>query len=109
VLLVYLAAGPPPGSTLILRDGSVFVLREPARLVGKRFVFQTRDGRVYSVEASEVQSAGAPPPPASAPPRLNRHDSRQLGAIVRSERNRKGKAVEVAPRPARPPRKPRPR
>jgi hypothetical protein len=109
VLLSFLTAGPPPGSTLVLRDGSVFLLREPARQVGKRFVFHTRDGRVYSVEATEVQSTGASPRPASPPPRLNRHDSRALGAIVRSERNRKGKAVEVAPRPARAPKKPRPR
>ncbi|MFN2386401.1 MAG: hypothetical protein ABR576_08975 [Thermoanaerobaculia bacterium] len=103
-----MTAPPPPGSTLVLRDGSVFLLRAPARQVGKRLVFQTRDGRVYSVEATEVQSAGAPPPRPD-PPRLNRHDSRALGAIVRSERNRKGKAVEVAPKPARAAKKPRPR
>jgi hypothetical protein len=103
------APGPPPGSTLTLRDGSVFLLRGPARQVGKRFVFQTRDGRVYSVEAIEVQSTGATPRPAPAAPRLNRHDSRALGAIVRTDRNRKGKAVEVAPRPVRPPKKQRPR
>ncbi|MBC8646381.1 MAG: hypothetical protein H7X85_04410 [Thermoanaerobaculia bacterium] len=81
------------------------MLRAPARQVGKRFVFQTRDGRVYSVETTEVQSTGVPPRPTPGPPRWNRHDSRALGAIVRNERNRKGKAVEVAPRPARAPKK----
>lgn len=94
-----LASPAEPTSTLTLRDGRVFLLQKPARRVGNRLVFRTREGKTYSVESTEVRSTGAHPEPTPGPPRLDRHDSRALGAIARAERNRKGKRVEIAPRP----------
>jgi hypothetical protein len=88
-------------STLTLRDGSYYVLREPARQVGNRFVFRTKAGKTYSIDASEVRSTGPIPRPTPGPRKLDTHDSRQLGAIVRADRNQKGKAVEIAPSPPR--------
>lgn len=92
-------------SALTLRDGSYFVLREPARQVGNKFIFQTKSGKIYSIDASEVLSTGPLPRPTPVPRRLNTHDSRQLGAYARAERNRTGKVVEIAPPPPRPPKK----
>jgi hypothetical protein len=96
------ASAPAMPSTLTLRNGSYFDLPEPARKVGNRFVFRTTAGKTYSIESSEVLSTGPAPRSTPVPRRMSTHDSRALGAIVRAERNRKGKAVEIAPQPARP-------
>jgi hypothetical protein len=96
------AAVPTPGSRLTLRNGTIYLLKEPPQISGTRVIFTTMDGRMFSMDESEIATIGAVP---KAPP-VARHydeeDSRQLGAIARQQRDARGKRAEVAPRaPAR--------
>jgi hypothetical protein len=80
-----------------LKDGTVYELKEPPHLSGARFVFKTRDGKVYSLAESEVEEirlVGPTPVPRVVP---NPQDSHQLGAIARQERHRKGTHTLIAP------------
>lgn len=90
------ASGP---TRLTLKNGTVYQLREPPRISGRRIVFQTVDGKVFSIAESEVATIGSAPPPPTATPKYSSQDSRALGAIARQQRARKGKAAEVAPKP----------
>jgi hypothetical protein len=85
----------------MLKDGTVYILKEPPQVSGGRIVFTTIDGRVLSAKQEDVQSIGAIPKPTAGPPKYNPQDSRALGAIARQERERKGKAAEVAPQATR--------
>jgi len=80
-----------------LKDGTVYELKAPPHLSGRRFVFTTRDGKVFSLGESEVEEirlVGPTPVPRVA---LNPQDSRQLGAIARQERLKKGTHTLIAP------------
>jgi hypothetical protein len=104
LLLVATAAAAPP-TRMTLKDGTVYVLREPPRLAGTRLVFTTQDGKVYSIDEKEVDAIGTPATPTPSVRGHNPLDSHALGAIARQQRARKGKAALVAPRgegPARP-------
>ena len=81
-----------------MKDGTVYLLKEPPQFSGGRIVFTTVDGRVLSVKQDDVQSIGAAPKPTSTPP-YDSQDSRALGAITRQQRDGKGKPAEVAPKP----------
>jgi hypothetical protein len=100
---------------LTLRNGTVYLLREPPRISGKRVIFTTQDGRVFTMDQSEIETVGAAPRPTPTPRRFDSGDSHALGAIARQQRERRGKKAEVAPRQAVrrptpiPPRHPRPR
>ena len=102
-LLIWLPlASPAPATTrLTLKDGTVYILKEPPQVSGGRIVFTTIDGKVLSAKQDDVQSIGAVPKPTAGPPKYNPQDSRALGAIARQEREREGKTAEVAPRAAR--------
>ncbi|HSS44120.1 MAG TPA: hypothetical protein VLO07_02175 [Thermoanaerobaculia bacterium] len=91
----------PPVLRLKLRDGRVYLLKEPPSLDGTRYVFKTVDGKVYSLDQSEVVSVGPVPRPTQGRARPNPQDSRALGAITRQQRERRGKSAEVAPRTTR--------
>ena len=93
--------GPP---RLTLKNGTVYRLKEPPRIAGGRIVFETLDGKVFSIAESEVAAIGMAPPP-TATPRYSTQDSRALGGIARQQRSRRGKSAEVAPRPPRRPSK----
>lgn len=109
------APNPPPaagGTTrLTLRNGTVYLLKEPPRISGTRIVFTTLDGRVFMMDQSEIEGVGAAPRPTVTPKKYDTGDSRALGAIARQQRDRQGKRAAVAPRSAvrRPTRTPRPR
>jgi hypothetical protein len=107
VLSVALAAPPESGPPkLTLKNGTVFRLKEPPRIAGGRIVFETVDGKFFSIAESEVATIGMTPPP-TATPKYSAQDSRALGAIARQQRSRRGKSAEVAPRaPRRPTRTP---
>ena len=113
--LIWLARVPDPPSQpmrLTLKNGTVYVLKEPPRVSGTRVVFTTRDGRLFSMDQSEIEGIRAAPRPNPTPRRYDSGDSHALGAIARQQRDRKGKAAEVAPRSSavrRPTPKPRPR
>jgi len=109
--LLWLAPGSPspPPLRLKLKDGRVYVLKEPPTLDGTRYVFETVEGKFYSLDQSEVASLGAAPRPTPARPRLNPQDSHALGAIARQQREHRGKSADVAPQAEhKPKRKPKP-
>lgn len=105
LLVISLAAlAPPPdtapGTRLTLRNGTVYILKEPPRITGTRVVFTTADGQLLSLDESEIQSIGSTPAPTPSPKRYDQEDSRALGAIARQQRDAKGRRAEVAPRAA---------
>ena len=100
---VMLAASPEAGPPkLTLKNGTVYRLKEPPRIAGGRIVFETVDGKVFSIAESEVATIGPAPSPTPTP-RYSVQDSRALGAIARQQRARRGKSAEVAPRSTRRP------
>jgi hypothetical protein len=88
------SAGP---TRLTLKNGTTYSLKAPPRISGGRIVFETVDGKMFSIAESEVATIGSPPQP-TATPRYNPQDSRALGGIARQQRQ--GRPSEVAPRPA---------
>lgn len=95
-----LEAAPEPGSRLVLKNGTVYLLKEPPRISGTRVVFTTVDGKMFSLDESEVSSIGSAPAATPVPRRYDQQDSRALGAIARQQRDARGKRAEVAPRGA---------
>ena len=91
---------PAPGARLILKNGTAYFLREPPSISGKRVVFTTTDGRLFSMDEREIASITAAPRSAPAPRRYDPHDSHSLGAIAKQQRDTRGKLAEVAPRSA---------
>jgi hypothetical protein len=105
VLCAALAGAPEGGpAKLVLKNGTVYILKEPPRISGGRIVFETTDGKIYSIAESEVATIGTAPTP-TLTPRYNIEDSRALGAIARQERSKSGRSAEVAPHPTRRPTK----
>ena len=87
----------PVPAQMTLKDGTVYELKEPPHLSGTRFVFTTRAGKVFSLGESEVEEIrllGPTPVPRVV---LNPQDSRQLGAIARQQRRKKGTHTLIAP------------
>jgi hypothetical protein len=103
--IALLARGPAPEAPtptpapmrLTLKNGTVYVLREPPRISGSRVIFTTMDGRAFSMDQSEIEAVGVAPRPTPAPKRYDSGDSHALGAIARQEREHNGKKAEVAP------------
>jgi hypothetical protein len=93
-----LEAAPDGASRLVLKNGTVFILKEPPRISGTRVVFTTIEGNVLSLDESEVASIGAAPAPPPATKKYDQEDSRNLGAIAAQQRDARGKRAEVAPR-----------
>ncbi|MEP6768087.1 MAG: hypothetical protein ABJC61_05420 [Acidobacteriota bacterium] len=94
------APSPAPTSRLTLRNGTVYLLREPPRVSGSRVVFTTMDGQLYSMDQSEIESIGAPRPTRTPRPYYSTEDSRALGALARRDREARGLRAEVSPRRA---------
>jgi len=115
-----LAQTSQPVSRMVLKNGTVYSLREPPRISGGRIVFTTMDGKIFSLSESEVESISDAPRPTPTPRiTYNPQDSRDLGAIARQRRRGKGLespgsaavVVHATPRPVRrvrPTRTPRP-
>jgi len=93
-----LAASPEGASRLVLKNGTVYMLKEPPRISGTRVVFTTVEGNVLSLDESEVASIGAAPASPPAAKKYDQEDSKNLGAIARQQRDARGKPAEVAPR-----------
>src|SRR4029077_12345454 len=99
-LLVVCALADPPHAVpaqMRLKDGTVYDLREPPHMAGGRVVSTTREGKVYSLaerDVEEIRLIGPTPVPRAV---LNPLDSRQLGAIARQERRKKGTHTLNAP------------
>ena len=92
ILLLGLLASPSgtaPPSRMTLKDGRVFDLKD-LPLAGRRIVFTTTDGKVYSMDETEVVTISIRTPPTPPSRTYNPQDSRALGAIARQQRNRKG-------------------
>ena len=100
LLTISLAAVTPgPISRMVLKDGTVYLLKEPPRIWGGRIIFTTIDGKPYSLSESEVDTIGLAPQPTPAPrTTYNPQDSRDLGAIARQQRESKGLSAPVAPK-----------
>jgi hypothetical protein len=84
---------------LVMKDGTVYTLKEPPQVSGNRLIFTTVDGRTLSAKQDDVQSIGAAPKPPPPAPTYMPQDSRALGAIARQDREREHKVAEVAPPP----------
>lgn len=111
MLLAFAPSEPASAPTkLTLRNGTVYLLKEPPRISGTRIIFTTLEGKLYMLDQSEIEAVGAMPRPTVAPKRYDIEDSRQLGAIARQRRAATGRRAEVAPRSPvkRPVRTPRP-
>jgi hypothetical protein len=92
---------PTPLPRLTLRDGRVFELSGPPRTEAGHVIFTTKEGKTYSLPASEVQSfVDVPPTPTRPPKTYNQEDSRALGAIAREERAKTGKSTVLSSQPA---------
>ena len=108
ITLLAPAAGPasPPATVtpapmrLTLKNGTVYILREPPRISGRLVIFTTMDGRAFSMDQNEIEAVGVVPRVSPTPRRYNVEDSHALGAITRQEREHQGKKAEVAPRQA---------
>ncbi|MFY9553070.1 MAG: hypothetical protein WAU32_18140 [Thermoanaerobaculia bacterium] len=103
LLLVFLAlsdAAIRAPAQMRLKNGTVYQLQEPPLLKDGRFVFTTAKGEHYSLSEREVAEVRLLAPPSSSRAAPNPQDSRQLGAIARQQRRRKGRYTAVAPRPA---------
>lgn len=99
-LLLWAPLALPDSLTrLVMKDGTVYTLKEPPQMSGNRFIFTTVDGKTLSVRQDEVQSIGAAPKPPPPAPTYMPQDSRALGAIAREDRERQHKVAEVAPAP----------
>jgi hypothetical protein len=94
--LLFSSPESPAVGKLVLKNGTVYLLKEPPRFVGSRVVFTTTDGKLLSLDESEIASIGGGEP-TPVPNRYDQEDSRALGAIAREQRDAKGKNAEVAP------------
>jgi|SRR6476619_236628 hypothetical protein len=83
---------------LTLKNGTVYLLKEPPRISGRLVIFTTMDGRAFSMDQNEIETVGAVPRVSPTPRRYNVEDSHALGAITRQEREHQGKKAEVAPK-----------
>ena len=107
--LAALGPGPTPVPRMTLKNGTVYLLREPPRISAGRITFTTLDGRVYSLAESDVDSIGFVPTPTPAPRvTYSSQDSRALGAIAREQREQRGVGAAVAPASAATPRASKP-
>ena len=82
---------------LTLKNGTVYILREPPRISGRLVIFTTMDGHAFSMDQNEIEAVGVVPRVSPTPRRYNVEDSHALGAITRQEREHQGKKAEVAP------------
>jgi hypothetical protein len=109
-----LAQTSQPASRMVLKNGTVYLLKEAPRISGGRIVFTTTDGKIFSLSESEVESITDIPRPTPLPrTTYNPEDDRDLGAIARQERHGRGLTSETSPHPgpsrtARPPSRVRP-
>jgi len=104
ILLLWGQLALPESLTrLVMKDGTVYTLKEPPQVSGNRLIFTTVDGLTLSAKQDDVQSIGAAPKPPPPAPTYMPQDSRALGAIAREDRERQHKVAEVAPAPTQRP------
>ena len=104
ILLLWGQLALPESLTrLVMKDGTVYTLKEPPQVSGNRLIFTTVDGLTLSAKQDDVQSFGAAPKPPPPAPTYMPQDSRALGAIAREDRERQHKVAEVAPAPTQRP------
>jgi hypothetical protein len=101
LLLIAVLADTPATvpAQIRLKNGTVYRLKEPPFRKDGRMIFTTTDGKVYSLdetEVSEVRLLSPTPTPRTAP---NPQDSHDLGAIARQQNHKTGKHTLVAPAP----------
>ena len=80
--------------TLVMKSGEKYQTNGPSTHKNGRVTFTTTANRVYSVKESEVSQEISGPPPASLQ-QIDRTDSRQLGAIAREQREKRGETAPV--------------
>ena len=105
--LLLVVSAPLGADTLVMKSGEKYQLKAPAQRKNGMVTFTTTANRLFSVKESEVaQEIAGPPPP--SPKRVNRTDSRQLGAYAREQREEKGKTAPVAGKSGDKPKSPDP-
>jgi hypothetical protein len=101
------AVTPAPPTRMVLKDGTVYFLKEPPRYGAGRIIFTTTDGKAYSLNESEVDTIGASAPTPVPRVTYSPMDSKSLGAIARQQREKKGLSSPMAPEKATPARRAR--
>jgi hypothetical protein len=97
-LTVALAAvTPAPPSRMVLKDGTVYLLKEPPRVWAGRIIFTTTDGKSYSLSESDVDTIGVSAQTPTPRVTYSPMDSQNLGAIARQQRDEKGLTSLIAP------------
>jgi hypothetical protein len=91
------AATPAPPTRMVLKDGTVYLLKEPPRFWSGRIIFTTTDGKSYSLNESEVDTIGVAPQTPAPRVTYSPMDSKSLGAIARQQREKKGLDSPMAP------------
>jgi hypothetical protein len=94
------AVTPAPPTRMVLKDGTVYLLKEPPRYGAGRIIFTTTDGQAYSLSESEVDTIGASAPTPVPRVTYSPMDSKSLGAIARQQREKKGLTSPMSPKTA---------
>jgi hypothetical protein len=95
-LTIALAAVTPASpSRMVLKDGTVYLLKEPPRFWAGRIIFTTTDGKSYSLNESEVDTIGVSPQTPTPRVTYSPMDSKSLGAIARQQRENKGSSAPL--------------
>jgi hypothetical protein len=97
------AVTPAPPTRMVLKDGTVYLLKEPPRFWAGRIIFTTMDGKSYSLNESELDTIGVSSPTPVPKVTYSPMDSKNLGAIARQQREKKSSSSAIAPKttPAR--------
>jgi len=96
VAIFSLASGVAAADVLLtMKSGERYELSQPARHKNGMLSFTTKDRRFLTVRESEVarEETIVPPPPKI---KLDRTDTKQLGAIAREQRAERGITADVA-------------
>lgn len=96
--LLCLAAPLSADVILTMKSGERYELPKPAAHRSGMVSFKTKDGRFLTVKQSEVarEETVVPPPPSH---KIDRTDTKQLGAVAREQREQRGIDADVAGRP----------
>ena len=100
VALLCLAALPAAADVILtLKSGERYELPHPAKHANGMVSFTTKAGRFLTVKQSEVarEETVVPPPPTH---KVDRTDTKQLGAVAREQREERGIDAAVADKPA---------
>ena len=99
VVLLFLAAPLSAEVILTMKSGERYDVPQPPKHRGGMVSFTTKDGRFLTVKQSEVAREETVVP-VEEKKKLDRTDTKQLGAIAREQRAERGIDADVAGKPS---------